>query len=148
MTDEETKITTGSCCCGAVEYKVKGPLRDVVNCHCRQCTKLNGNFGSHSKAHNVNITITKDEGLSWYKISNYARRGFCRKCGSGLFWEQSQQDATGIIAGSLDSPTGLKTIGHIFVGEKSDFYEITDNRQQFQASSNGELEGDYLSAEK
>ena len=27
---------------------------------------------------------------------------------------------------------------------KSDFYEITDDIQQFQASSNGKLEGDYL----
>jgi len=146
MTDEKIEYTTGGCYCGAVEFKVKGPLRDVVNCHCSQCTKLNGNFGSHSKARKVNITITKDEGLAWYKISHRARRGFCRECGSGLFWEQYQQDAdaTGIIAGSLDSPTSLKTIGHIFVGEKSDFYEITDDIQQFQASSIGKLEGDYL----
>jgi hypothetical protein len=61
-----------------------------------------------------------------------------------LFWEPYQQDATGIIAGSLDSPTGLETIGHIFVGEQSDFYEITDDHPQFQESSNGKLTGDYL----
>jgi len=144
MTDKETKLTTGGCFCGAVQYEVKGPLRGVVNCHCSQCTKLNGNFGSHSKARKVNITITKDEGLSWYEISDLARRGFCKECGSGLFWELYQQDATGIIAGSLDRPTGLKTIGHIFVGEKSDFYEITDDLQQFQTSSNGKIEGDFL----
>ena len=50
---------------------------------------------------------------------------------------------TGIIAGSLDTPTGLKTIGHIFVGEKSDYYEITDELPQFEGSSNGELVNDY-----
>lgn len=32
MTDKN-KITTGGCLCGAVRYEVKGPLRDVVNCH-------------------------------------------------------------------------------------------------------------------
>jgi hypothetical protein len=52
-------------------------------------------------------------------------------------------DATGIVAGALDGPTGLKTIGHIFVGEKPDFYEITDDLPQYEASSEGELEGDY-----
>ena len=144
MTDIETKITTGGCLCGAVRYEIKGRLRDVVNCHCGQCRRLNGNYGSHSKASKSNISITKDEGLAWYKISDTVRRGFCRECGSGLFWEPYQQDATGIIVGSLDSPTGLKTIGHIFVAEKSDFYEITDDCPQFQESSNGKLAGDYL----
>ena len=144
MTDNETKIVTGGCFCGAVQYQVKGPLRDVINCHCNQCTRLNGNYGSHSKALKIDITITKDDGLRWFQISDMARRGFCRKCGSGLFWEQYRQDATGIIAGSLDRPTDLKTIGHIFVSDKSDFYEINDNIQQFQASSNGKLDGDFL----
>lgn len=144
MTDNETNITTGGCLCGAVRYEVQGRLRDVVNCHCSQCRRLNGNYGAHSKALKVKITIKKDEGLSWYKISDRVRRGFCRECGAGLFWEPYQQDATAIIAGSLDSPTGLKTIGHIFVGGKSDFYEITDDFPQFQESSDGKLEGDYL----
>ena len=144
MTHEKSEITPGGCFCGAVRYEVKGPLRGVVNCHCSQCTRLNGNFGSHSKALKSNITVTRDESLCWYEISDIARRGFCRECGSGLFWDHIEQDALGIIAGSLDSPTGLKTIGHIFVEEKSDFYEITDDIQQFKGSSDGKLEGDLL----
>ena len=67
MTDKEAKISTGGCYCGAVQYQVKGPLRGVVNCHCGQCTRLNGNYGSHSKARKVNISITKDEGLTWFQ---------------------------------------------------------------------------------
>lgn len=144
MTHEASKITSGGCFCGAVRYEVKGPLRGVVNCHCSQCTKLNGIFGSHSKALKSNITITRNGGLSWHKISDIARRGFCRECGSGLFWDHIEQNALGIIAGSLDSPTDLKTIGHIFVQDKSDFYEITDDIQQFKGSSGGKLEGDFL----
>lgn len=140
---EGQKITTGGCLCGAVRYEVKGPLRDVVNCHCSMCQRLHGNFGPHSKARKVNITITHDAGLAWYKTSEVAQRGFCRVCGSSLFWEPFDLDATGIIAGSLDGPTGLRTIGHIFVGEKCDFYEITDGLPQYQASSDGALVNDY-----
>lgn len=139
-----TKITTGGCLCGAVRYEVKGPLRDVVNCHCSMCQKLHGVYGAHSKARKVNITITKDDGLAFYKTSETARRGFCRECGSSLFWEPFDLDATGIIAGSLDGPTKLKTMGHIFVSEKSDFCNITDNLPQFDGSSNGEMVNDYL----
>ncbi len=142
MTDE-TSLTTGGCLCGAVRYAVSGPLRDVVNCHCNMCQRLHGNFGPHSKARKVDITITNADGLAWHKTSEVARRGFCRECGSSLFWEPFELDSTGIIAGSLDRPTGLKTIGHIFVGEKPDFYEIVDELPQFVASSDGELIGDY-----
>ena len=137
------KITTGGCLCGAVRYEVKGPLRDVVNCHCSMCQRQHRNFGPHSKARKVNITITNDSGLAWYQTSEIARRGFCRLCGSGLFWEPFDLDATGIIAGTLDGPTGLRTLGHIFVSEKCDFYEITDDLPQFPGLSNGKLVDDY-----
>ena len=136
-------ITTGGCLCGAVRYQVRGPLRNVVNCHCSMCQRLHGSFGPHSKARKVNIAITKSDGLAWYKTSDVARRGFCRDCGSSLFWEPYELDATGIIAGSLDPPTGLKTTGHIFVGEKSDFYEICDDLLQFDGPSDGRLVNDY-----
>lgn len=142
MSKEET-VTHGGCLCGEVRYEVRGPLRGVVNCHCSMCQRLHGNFGPHTKARKVNITITGDDGLHWYKSSDIARRGFCRNCGSSLFWEPFDLDATGIIAGSLDQPTTLATIGHIFVGEKSDFYVITDDLPQFEASSDGELVDDY-----
>ncbi len=144
MAIDESRTISGGCFCGAVRYEVTGKLRGVVNCHCSQCTKLNGNFGAHSKAPRSNITITKDEGLGWFGISDVARRGFCRECGSGLFWENTEQDSMGIVAGSLDGPTKLETIGHIFVADKADFYEITDDLPQFEGSSEGKLEGDYL----
>lgn len=141
--NENQKITTGGCLCGAVRYEVKGPLRNVVNCHCSMCQRLHGNFGPHSKARKANIRITNDSGLAWYKTSEIARRGFCRVCGSSLFWEPFKLDATGIIAGSLDGPTVLETIGHIFISEKCDFYEITDGLPQYPASSDGALVNDY-----
>ena len=140
---EETQITGGGCLCGAVRYEVKGPLRDVVNCHCSMCQRLHGGCGPHTKARKVNITVTKSDGLAWYNTSEIARRGFCRECGASLFWEPFKLDATGILAGTVDQPTGLKTIGHIFVGEKPDFYEIADDLPQFEASSDGELVDDY-----
>ena len=139
----QKNVTEGGCLCGAVRYEVNGPLRDVVNCHCRMCRRLLGNFGPHSKASKKNITVIIGEGLSWYQTSDIARRGFCRKCGSTLFWEPFELDSTGIVAGTLDNPTGLKTIGHIFVAEKADFYEIGDDLPQFEGSSDGKLAGDY-----
>src|SRR3546814_13847448 len=92
----DNEITTGGCLCGAVRYEVKGPLRDVVNCHCSMCQRLHGNFGPHSKARKVNITITADAGVAWYKTSEIARRGFCSECGSNLLWDHFELEVKGI----------------------------------------------------
>ena len=135
---------SGGCLCGAVRYEVRGSLRDVINCHCTMCQRLHGAFGAHSKARKADIAIVEDRGLAWYATSKRARRGFCRRCGSNLFWEPVGQDATGIVAGTLDQPSDLKTIGHIFVGEKGDFYNLSDDLPKFEGSSNGALEGDHL----
>ncbi len=144
MAETNTGGTTGGCLCGAVRFQVSGPMRDVVNCHCSMCQKLHGVFGAYSKAKKNNIAIIEDRGLKWYRTSGIAQRGFCRECGSSLFWQPDEQDATGILAGSLDQPTGLNTMGHIFVSEKADFYEISDPFPQFEKSSDGALKDDSL----
>ena len=138
-----TEMHTGGCLCSAVRYEVHGPLRDIVVCHCSMCQKLHGGTGPHSKASRANLRITNDSGLAWYASSNVARRGFCKHCGSGLFWDPLTQDGVGVIAGCLDQPTDLKVIGHIFVSEKADFVQIADNNPQFDTSSQGDLPGDF-----
>lgn len=139
----DVRSVTGGCLCGAVRYVIDGPLRDVVNCHCSMCQRLHGGFGPHAKAAKAGITITRDDGLAWYRSSDIARRGFCHNCGSGLFWEPDSQDGTGILAGTIDQPTGLHTIGHIFVSDKSDYYDIHDDLPRYDDSSEGKFAGDF-----
>ena len=142
--NDSNRSRDGGCFCGAVRYRVSGPLRGVVNCHCSQCQKLNGNFGAHSKALTTNLEITHDSGLCWFQITDNARRAFCKHCGSPLLWEAKGQSGTGIIAGSLDHSDDLETIRHIFVSEKPGYYEIGDDLPQYAESSDGALPGDAL----
>ena len=139
-----SKNQSGGCLCGAVRYEVEGPLRGVVNCYCSMCQRLHGASGAHSKADKSRISIVEGRGLKWFASSDQARRGFCSECGSNLFWEPVDQPGMGIVAGSLDQPTHLATIGHIFVAEKADFVEITGDAPQFAGSSHGKIEGDEL----
>jgi hypothetical protein len=78
----------------------------------------------------ANLNLTGDEGLSWFRSSATVTRGFCSRCGGNLFWKQEGDDLVYITAGSIDPPTGLSVGEHIFVGSKSDFYEIRDGRPQ------------------
>jgi hypothetical protein len=124
----------GSCLCQAVRYRVSGPLRPVVNCHCSQCRKQSGHFMPATAAAKADFTLLEDRGLAWYHASEIARRGFCRECGSTLFWERHGADYIAIAAGSLDGPTGLKTTAHIFCADKGDYYDLDDGLPQYPAS--------------
>ncbi len=132
--DEPTQPMRGGCLCGAVRYEVDGPLRNVVGCHCGQCLKTHGNYAAYSATDKKNLRLIEDRGLAWYKSSDTARRGFCRECGASLFWEPTFADYIAVSAGSMDGPTGLKVVRHIFTQDKPDWYEITDGAEQVAAS--------------
>ena len=78
----------------------------------------------------VDFAVSEDRGLKWYRSSEIAERGFCCECGSPLFWDCGT-DEISINAGSLDQPTGLRLIRHIFVESKGDYYRIDDGLPQF-----------------
>lgn len=119
-----TPRATGSCLCGAVRYEVHGPLRPVIACHCSQCRKTSGNYVAGTAARRADIIVLEDRGLKWYRSSERARRGFCAECGGNLFWAMVDAEHWGIMAGTIDPPTGLATAMHICVADKSDYVVI------------------------
>ena len=125
------EIHTGACLCGAVKYEVRNLGGEVVACHCGQCRRQSGHYFASAMTTRADLAITEDRSLKWYKSSAAARRGFCAECGAILFWESATDDSTAISAGSLDLPTGLRLASHIFVDDKSDYYEIDDGLPQF-----------------
>jgi hypothetical protein len=130
MSNTTSECVTGSCLCGAVRYEVHGPLRDVVNCHCTMCRKTHGHIGAYSAAARDALRITESRGLTWYRSSPTAQRGFCGECGGTLFWEADGRDMISIAAGTLDQPTGLRTVLQIHVRDAGDYYEIADDIPQ------------------
>ena len=117
-------MITGQCLCGAVTFELDGPLRDSVACHCSQCRKTSGHYWSATQVPTERLTVTRDDGLTWYRSSDTARRGFCNRCGSSLFWQMDGECTTSIGTGTLDGATGIKTAKHIFVADKGDYYDI------------------------
>ena len=126
---------TGSCLCGAVRFFTRGPLRGVVYCHCSQCRRQTGHYYAATNVADADIAIEGADNVSWYAASAFARRGFCRTCGSALFWKPIDNDYVSVMAGAFDRPSGLKGESHIFVADKGDYYEIGDGLPQFEKSS-------------
>lgn len=124
MADDSDGIRRGGCLCGGVGYELRTPPKEVVACHCSQCAKTSGNFAVMASCERAAMTITRETTLRWFRSSPQVRRGFCDCCGSNLFWHQDDADEIYVTLGTLNAPTRLKLERHIFVGSKSDFYEI------------------------
>lgn len=128
------EINTGHCLCGAVRFRTTGPLREVVACHCSQCRRQTGHYYAATNVIDANLELKGAENVGWYRASETAGRGFCRTCGSALFWKGDGSDYTSIMAGAFEKPTSLKLARHIFCADKGDYYEITDGAPQFAQS--------------
>ena len=128
---------TGSCLCGAITFRIDGPMRQVVSCHCSQCRKTTGHHVAATAAKKSDVTVTGTP--SWYRSSELAERGFCPTCGSNLFWRGAEGGVhLSIWAGALDThPEGLRTVWHIFCADKGRYYEITDGLPQWDAGDDG-----------
>ena len=122
----------GSCECQGVMFELTGELRDVVFCHCSQCRKTSGHYWAATQVSKGNLNLIKATSLSWYDSSDKARRGFCSVCGSSMFYERKGIDKISVSAGSLEIPTSLDRMRHIYVASKGDYYDISDGLPQFE----------------
>ena len=118
---------TGRCLCGAVRYAVDGPLRDVLVCHCVECRRWSGHLFAAAAARREDLRLLEDGALRWVASpasDSHARRGFCGECGSSLFWDAPGLETVSIAAGTLDEPTGLRVVGHVYVSQAADYDEL------------------------
>ncbi|WP_421933491.1 GFA family protein [Phenylobacterium sp.] len=123
----------GSCCCGAVRFKLSAPPRLMGVCHCGRCRKA----GSSA------FVFVRRETFRWVAgeelVAVYApeapfkhARRFCRRCGSSLGEAGADADAFPIAAHSLDDDPGVRIRFHEFVAEKPAWCEIADDAVRFE----------------
>lgn len=124
----------GSCGCGSVTFSVKGPVSKVVWCHCTKCQRFHGGPGAYATIPRGAIRFERRDGLAWWDASPTVQRGFCRQCGSSLFFSDSNESSLAICPGAFASPTGLHSASHIFVGSKPDWYQVQDDLPQHEKS--------------
>ncbi len=103
-----TALLAGGCQCGAVRYALDQQPVNVHVCHCRMCQKaVGGPFAVICPVDKVNFHVTRGT-ISWFKSSELANRGFCRDCGTPLFYEEQGSGHISVTLGSLDDPDDLR----------------------------------------
>ena len=129
---KKNRSLNASCLCKGIVMTIKGEFRPVVNCHCIQCAKTHGNFAAYTSVLEENIFFKSKKTLKWFNSSTKANRGFCNNCGASIFFKRSGSKSVSISAGLFKKPTKLKTISHIYIQNKRDYYKISDNLPKFK----------------
>lgn len=130
----DTAVHSGGCLCGAVRYRAAG-LRDIWFCHCRQCRQVTGHFLGACRTGRDRFEVAGE--VRWSVHSGTSELGRCAACASPLFWRRANSTAMSALTGSLDEGHGLRVLGHAFVAEKGDYYDITDGLPQYAGVPDG-----------
>jgi hypothetical protein len=124
----------GGCLCGAIRYEVRGPLREILVCHCSECRRWAGRAAMFTASRNVDLEIRDNGHVVWIpspRSEHRASRGFCARCGASLFWRAPGFDRTSIAAGTLDDPSGLRVAAHIWVEQGADWEHPSEGVQAY-----------------
>ena len=124
----------GSCLCGEVTYEITEPFKLARNCHCTRCR--NGRAAAHASNGFVSYDglafLTGEELLQSYKVpeAKFFTQVFCKKCSSLMPRKDEGRGISIVPMGSLDNDPDIKTSDHIFVDDKAQWHDITDDLPQ------------------
>ena len=102
------KTYHGACYCGQLQFEYDGPSLWCAHCHCTMCRRSHGApFVTWVGVDEKKFRLSKDSTLRWFESSADAKRGFCERCGSTLFfasarWPGEIHIARAAIPGDID----------------------------------------------
>src|SRR4051794_23377206 len=67
--------------------------------------------------------------LSWFwgpQSATRGQRGFCRRCGSSLFWRTPERETVSITAGTLAGAAGPRLVPHIWGAARAGWGLVED----------------------
>lgn len=115
-------VLTGGCQCGAVRYRIDGPLGRAGICHCRMCQKAFGSWGAALvSVPEIQLTWTRGAPAE-FRSSAIVARGFCAGCGTPLHMKEDGDPNYEIAIGSLDNPELAPPSGEVGIEAKLSWF--------------------------
>jgi hypothetical protein len=123
-------VMAGSCLCGGVRFEVTEPFIIVSACHCANCKKLSGGYGTVSGgARTESIRILEGhELLRSFTLEGGSAKTFCSVCGSNLFgggWPERERAA--VRLSTIDSQFDRKIEAHGYVRSVAPWEDLPDD---------------------
>ncbi len=115
----------GGCLCGAVRFTATLRQHKFGVCHCGSCRKwASGPYFAVGCGRQV--TFEDETELAIYASSEWAERGFCRKCGTSLFYRLRDAGNYQMALGAFDDAGDLEFASQVFIDEKPASYDFAN----------------------
>jgi hypothetical protein len=138
---------SGQCLCGAVRFKAAPSKPEMDVCHCGMCRRWSGGVFMAVDCGN-SLEIVDGTELAVYRSSDWGERGFCRQCGSSLFWRGVDDGHVAVSIQAFDDPGRFEFVEEIFIDEKPDNYAfVNDTRKKTGAEVFAEFTAKQESAD-
>jgi hypothetical protein len=128
---DQAKIA-GRCLCGAVKFSAHAKSHDVSVCHCSMCNRWAGGISMFLEVQGAPEFDGADN-IGLYQSSEWGERGFCKVCGSSLFWKLVGKDRYTLSAGCIDDQSGLVFTKEIYIEDKPAHYTFANETLQQSA---------------
>lgn len=130
----------GGCLCERVRFRITGPIRNIVQCHCSRCRKAQGSaFATNGivAAEHFHL-IQGEEELTGYESSPGQTKYFCRHCGSPILSRnRARPNQVRVRLGTIDSDIDERPMAHIFVGSKANWEDICGELPRYDSYEPG-----------
>lgn len=124
----ETNQATGRCLCGAVQVTANKMGESVGACHCGTCRKWGGGPLLAVDC-GTDVSFQGDENITVYSSSEWAERGFCKTCGTHLFYRLKDNQQYIMAAGLFGDDATLVFDHQVFIDEKPAFYDFANKTE-------------------
>ncbi len=121
----KTIETKGKCLCGKVEIHAKKLQTQIGACHCTSCRTWGGGpFLAIDGGEDV--VFTGEEYISIYNSSDWAERGFCKNCGTNLFYHLKKPSKYILTVGLFGEDNAFNFDHQVFIDEKPGYYNFAN----------------------
>lgn len=123
------QMKNGSCLCGKVTISIN-PDKEIFDaCHCGMCRKWGGG-PNLTVAGGDNITMTGNEFIQLYSSSDWAERGFCKNCGTHLFYHLKNTNFYNLGLGLFKDMDSFKFETEIYIDSKPSNYTFANHTEK------------------
>lgn len=136
-------MVAGRCLCGKVEVRVPKAPESFGVCHCLSCrTWTGGVFMSVDPG--KDFELTGEEFIGRYSSSEWAERGFCRECGSHLFFRMKRSDHYFFMLGLFGDRISPAFEEQQYIDEKPETYSFAEKTKLVTKTEMNQMLEEYL----
>ena len=115
----------GSCLCKSINVEICDTPKTFTVCHCESCRKWSGGVPMSINS-GENLQFLGEQFVGRYSSSEWAERGFCKNCGTHLFFRLKKSDHYFLMAGLFGDSISPKFEMQEFIDSKPNYYSFAD----------------------